>query len=128
LAGVTYDTGALIAAERRDPWMLVIHRRAVDNGVRPVVPAGVLAQVWRGGSGRQATLARMLQQCEVEPLEEGLAKQVGVALQKAGSSDVVDTSVVVSALGRGDSVVTSDPQDIQDISDALGKRVKIFPV
>ena len=125
---MTYDTGALIAAERRDPWMLVIHRRAVDNGVRPVVPAGVLAQVWRGGSGRQAGLARMLQQCQVEPLAEGLAKQVGVALQKTGSSDVVDASVVVSAIGRGDDVVTSDPQDIQYLLDALGERVKVFTV
>ena len=108
--------------------MWILHRHAVDNGIRPVVPAGVLAQAWRGGSGRQATLAQMLQQCEVEPLEEGLAKQVGVALQKAGSSDVVDASVVVGAIGRGDSVVTSDPQDLRDISDALGEPVEIFPV
>lgn len=126
--GYTYDSGALIAAERGNVRMWGMHNDMVSKGVRPVVPAGVLAQVWRGGSGRQAALARMLQQCEVEPLEEGLAKQVGVALQKAGSSDVVDTSVVVSAIGRGDSVVTSDPQDIQDISDALGKRVKITTV
>lgn len=126
--GYTYDSGALIAAERGNVRMWGMHNDMVSTGVRPVVPAGVLAQVWRGGSGRQVALARMLQQCEVEPLEEGLAKQVGVAIQKTGSSDVVDTSVVVSALGRGDSIVTSDPQDIQDISDALGKRVKIFPI
>lgn len=126
--GYTYDSGALIAAERGNVRMWRIHNGMVSTGIRPVVPAGVLAQVWRGGSGRQATLARMLQQCEVEPLEESLAKQVGVALQKTGSSDVVDASVVVSAIGRGDSVVTSDPQDIRDISDALGEPVGIFPV
>ena len=74
LAGVTYDTGALIAVERRDPRMLIIHQQAADRGVSPVVPAGVLAQVWRGGSGRQAILARILQQCQVESLDEGLAK------------------------------------------------------
>ena len=108
--------------------MLVIHQQAVDDGVRPVVPAGVLAQAWRGGSGRQAGMARMLRQCQVEPLDEDLARQVGVALQKADSSDVVDASVVVSAIGRGDAVVTSDPQDIQYLLDALGERVKVFPV
>ena len=126
--GYTYDSGALIAAERGDAKMWIMHNDMVSAGVRPVVPAGVLAQVWRGGSDRQALLAQMLKQCQVEPLEEGMAKQVGVALQKAGKSDVVDASVVVSAIGRGDSVVTSDPQDIQDILDALGEQVKVFTV
>ena len=41
---------------------------------------------------------------------------------------MVDASVVVSALGRGDSVVTSDPQDIQYLLDALGEQVKVFTV
>ena len=125
--GYTYDSGALIAAERGDVKMWRMHDDMVSAGVRPVVPAGVLAQVWRGG-GRQARLAQMLKQCQVEPLEEGMAKQVGVALQKAGTSDVVDASVVVSAIGRGDTVVTSDPQDIQDLLDALGEQVKVFTV
>lgn len=57
-----------------------------------------------------------------------MGKQVGVALQKTGTSDVVDASVVVSAIGRGDAGVTSDPQDIRGISDALGKTVEIFTV
>ena len=108
--GYTYDSGALIAAERGDVKMWRMHNGMVSAGIRPVVPAGVLAQVWRGG-GRQARLAQMLKQCWVEPLEEGLAKQVGVALQKAETSDVVDASVVVSAIGRGDTVVTSDPKE-----------------
>ena len=125
--GYTYDSGALIAAERGDVKMWIMHDDMVSAGVRPVVPAGVLAQVWRGG-GRQAGLARMLRNCRVESLEEGMAKQVGVALQKAGTSDVVDASVVVSAIGRGDTVVTSDPQDIQEILDALGEQVKVFTV
>ena len=125
--GYTYDSGALIAAERGDVKIWRMHNDMVSAGVRPVVPAGVLAQVWRGG-GRQALLAQMLKQCQVEPLEEGMAKQVGVALQKAETSDVVDASVVVSAIGRGDTVVTSDPQDIQYLLDALGGQVEVFTV
>ena len=77
--GYTYDSGALIAAERGDAKMWIMHDDMVSAGVRPVVPAGVLAQVWRGG-GRQARLARLLRHCQVESLEEGMAKQVGVAL------------------------------------------------
>ena len=126
--GYTYDSGALIAAERGDAKMWRMHNGMVSAGVRPVVPAGVLAQVWRGGSRRQAGLARMLRDCQVESLEEGMAKQVGVALQKAETSDVVDASVVVSAIGRGDTVVTSDPRDIQDLLDALGGQVEVFTV
>ena len=126
--GYTYDSGALIAAERGDAKMWKLHTDMVSAGVRPVVPAGVLAQVWRGGGRRQAGLARMLRDCQVEPLEEGMAKQVGVALQKAETSDVVDASVVVSAIGRGDTVVTSDPQDIQYLLDALGEWVEVFTV
>ena len=125
--GYTYDSGALIAAERGDVTIWRMHNDMVSAGVRPVVPAGVLAQVWRGG-GRQALLAQMLKQCQVEPLEEGMAKQVGVALQKAEKSDVVDASVVVSAIGRGDTVVTSDPRDIQYLLDALGGQVEVFTV
>ena len=125
--GYTYDSGALIAAERGDAKMWRIHNGMVSAGVRPVVPAGVLAQVWRG-SRRQAGLARMLRHCRVESLEEGMAKQVGVVLQKAEKSDVVDASVVVSAIGRGDTVVTSDPRDIQYLLDALGGQVEVFTV
>ena len=126
--GYTYDPGALIAAERGDVTIWIMHNDMVSAGVRPVVSAGVLAQVWRGGSDRQAGLAQMLRHCRVESLEVGLAKQVGVALQKARTSDVVDASVVVSAIGRGDTVVTSDPQDIQETLDALGEQVKVFTV
>ena len=125
--GYTYDSGALIAAERGDVKIWRMHNDMVSAGVRPVVPAGVLAQVWRGG-GRQALLAQMLKQCQVESLKEGMAKQVGVALQKAETSDVVDASVVVSAIGRGDTVVTSDPQDIQYLLDALGGQVEVFTI
>ncbi len=74
MTGVTYDTGALIAGERRNTQMWKLHNGIVAQGIKPVVPAGVLAQVWRDGSGRQAPLAQILKQCQVEPLDETLAK------------------------------------------------------
>ena len=126
--GFTYDAGALIAAERRNPKMLAIHQLALDSDITPVVPAGALAQVWRGGSGRQAPLAQMLKQCRVEPLEESLAKQVGTASVRTASSDVVDISVVVSAAGRGDRIVTSDESDITEITTSLGHKIDTYTV
>ena len=128
MTGTTYDTGALIAIERRDAEMIGFHRSIVKSGTTPVVPAGVLAQVWRGGSGRQAPLARALKQCIIESLDETLAKQVGEASKRLSSPDVVDISVVVGALSRGDQVFTSDPDDIERISDALGEDLLIRPV
>ena len=128
MTGATYDAGALIAIERRDAEMIGFHRGIVTNGITPVVPAGVLAQVWRGGSGRQAPLARVLKQCAIESLDETLAKQVGEAGKRLSSPDVVDISVVVSALSRGDQVFTSDPNDIERISNALGEDLLIRPV
>ena len=128
MTGVTYDAGALIAAERRDPRMTNFHKWIVDNGIRPVVPAGVLAQVWRGGYGRQAPLTKMLKQCRVEPLTENLANQVGLASRKAETSDVVDISVVVSAMRRGDRIVTSDKTDIKEIMTSLGCNLETISV
>lgn len=128
MTGVTYGTGALIAAERRNPRMINLHQWIVDNGIRPVVPAGVLAQVWRGGYGRQAPLTQMLKQCRVETLGENLAKQVSLASLKTGPFDVVDISVVVSAMGRGDRIVTGDKPDIDEIITSLGCDLETFSV
>lgn len=66
--GVTYDTGALLAAEanRREVWAL--HARSLQRGTRPVVPAAVLGQAWRGGP--QAMLPRLLRGCRIEVLDD----------------------------------------------------------
>ena len=45
MKGLTYDTGALIAYEDRDPTMTAIHRSAVDHNIKPMAPAGVPARV-----------------------------------------------------------------------------------
>src|SRR5687767_10305525 len=62
--GVTYDTGALIAAERNDRAMWALHTGFLAEEVVPVVPAPVLAEAWRGGP-RQASLVRLLALCVV---------------------------------------------------------------
>ena len=49
LTNLVYDTGALIAAERGERRMWALHAEALHRGVLPSVPAGVLAQAWRGG-------------------------------------------------------------------------------
>jgi hypothetical protein len=53
MRGVTYDTGALVAAERNNRQMWALHAGYLAEEIIPTVPAGVLAEAWRGGP-RQA--------------------------------------------------------------------------
>lgn len=50
---------------------------------------------------------------------------VGRALAASGTSDIVDVAVVVEALRRAEVVVTSDPQDLRQIADALGAPLTV---
>jgi hypothetical protein len=44
MGGVTYDSGALVAAERNTRQMWALHAGYLAEGVIPTVPAAVLAQ------------------------------------------------------------------------------------
>ena len=124
--GLTYDTGALIAAESSARGLWALHRRALERGLRPVVPAGVLAQAWRGGP--QPQLSRLLKGCRIEDLTGVRARAAGAACGRAGSGDVVDASVAVGAIARGDLVVTGDVGDITRIADALVSPLEVVAV
>lgn len=126
MAGVTYDTGGLVAAERGDRLIWALHRRALERGLRPTVPAGALGQAWRGGP--QPELSRLLKGCRVEALDEGRARAAGDACGRAKTADLVDASVVVGAVARGDLVVTSDRNDIKRLANALGAPLEIVRV
>ena len=121
--GLTYDTGALIAAERNDRRIWALHRRALERGIVPTVPAGVLAQGWRGGP--QTQMSRVLSGCRIEPFDEPRARSAGAACGIAGTSDVVDAAVVVGAAARNDIIVSSDPRDLKRLSDALRVTIRL---
>src|SRR5580692_10276891 len=112
--GVTYDTGALIAADRAERRMWARHRALLTLREVPRVPAPVVAQSWRGG-GRQALLSRLLAGCNVEALVDGQARSVGSLAARAATADIVDACVVEGALRRHDLVVSSDEDDLQAI-------------
>ena len=126
MSGVTYDAGALIAGERNSTPMWALHRRILARGVWPTVSTGVLGQVWRGGP--QAQLSRLLLGCDVEPLTEDHARSAGAALAKSGARDLIDAVVVITALARGDLVVTSDPDDLTRIATAVGRSLRIHVI
>ena len=126
MSGLTYDAGALIAAEANDRRMWAIHRRALDRSHAPTVPAGAIAQSWRGGP--QPLLALLLGGCVVEPLDETVARLSGALIARAATADVIDASVVVGALRRGDAVVTSDSSDLDRLARAVGRRVNLISI
>ena len=127
MSGLTYDAGALIAAERKDPQMWAIHRRALARGVRPVVPAGVLTEVYR--SGRQARLAQLLTGCEIETLAATSAKAAGILLGRCAiDPGAVDASVAEGALRRGDSVVTGNAEHIQALATGVNRKIDVIRI
>ncbi len=126
MPGLTYDTGALVAAERSQREVWALHRRALERGMRPTVPAGVLAQAWRGGP--QAELSRLLKGCRIEDLDEVRSRAAGQACGRAHTSDVIDAAVVVGALARGDLVVTSNRKDITMLAVALDASIEIVAI
>jgi predicted nucleic acid-binding protein len=122
VAGVVYDTGVLLAAERRDRRMWAVHHESLALDVVPVVPVVVLAQAWRGGP--QPELSRLLRGCEVTADSEAIGRAAGRACALAGTADVVDAIVVVTALQREAVVFTRDPGDLNRLTDALGARLR----
>ncbi|MGH9069274.1 MAG: twitching motility protein PilT [Acidimicrobiales bacterium] len=122
--GVTYDAGALIAAERGERRMWARHRALLTQREIPTVPAPVVAQTWRGGS-RQALLSRLLVGCAVESLDHDQARRVGAVAAGAATTDIVDASVVEGALRRSDLVISSDRTDLGAIAAALGRHLDV---
>src|SRR5262249_2223791 len=121
--GITYDTGALIAAERAERRMWARHRALLALREGPAVPAPGVAQSWRGG--RRARRAGLLAGCDGEVLDDGQARSVGSLAGRAATTDIVDVCVVEGAIRRHDLVVTSDPDDLQAIAAAVNRRLEI---
>ena len=121
------DAGALVAVERGDRDVVALVKRERLAGRPPVTCGGVVAQVWRGGHGRQVPLARMLAGVEVAPIDDGLGRRAGVLLGRSGQSDAIDAAVVCLA-ADGDDILTSDPGDLVALAQAADIHVEIIAV
>jgi predicted nucleic acid-binding protein len=110
MTGLTFDTGALIALERRRQRMREIVERALAKDQCITVPADVVGEWWRG---RTDLREGILQCVDVEPLSEALAKSAGEALAAVKGATLVDAIVMASAASRGDIVYASDVEDLE---------------
>jgi len=116
-----YDAGALIALNHSDRGIWARHKLALDEGRDIHVPAVVVGQVWRDGR-RQAQLGKVLAGCQVDPVGSETSKAAGTLCGRAGSSDVVDATVVVMATALSAIVWTSDVKDIRELAGNSGAR------
>jgi hypothetical protein len=108
--GLTFDTGALIALERRTQRMWEIYRTAMHEAIPITVPTAVVVEWWRG---RTDVRERILNGLRVEPLSGALAQTAGEALVAIKSASAIDAVVMASAAMRGDVVYTSDMVDLE---------------
>jgi predicted nucleic acid-binding protein len=114
----TFDTGMMIALERRKRRATDAFRAIIRRGYLPVVPAVVLAEWWRGRTDiREEILAAVI----VEGMPPVLCRAAGEALAAVRGATLADTVVMASAALRGGGVVyTSDVA-------ALSRLQRYFP-
>lgn len=117
LPGLVLDAGALQALEDRPIRLLADLQLAHELGLPIRIPAGSLAQSWRGGP-RSASLARLLKQpCTVVQVDERSAREIGefiasIRLPARVRPDIADAHVALTTRATRSVVWTSDPEDI----------------
>jgi hypothetical protein len=121
------DAGAFVALERLDRDVIALIKRERLAQRAPVTHGGIIGQVWRGGSGRQATLARLLPGIDVMALDEELGRKVGLLLKRTKTSDVVDAAIALLTKD-GDQLLTSDVADLRALIKAIGAHVELIAV
>lgn len=121
------DAGALIALEGNDQRMWERFKSASQSNSPPKTHGGVVAQVWRGGTGRQARLALALNFVEVISLDEELGRRAGVLLSQSGLTDAIDAALAALA-SPGDQIITSDPDDLALLVEVGKLQVDIVPI
>lgn len=118
------DAGALIAVSRNDRATIARLVAAEHEGDELATHPMVVAQVWRDHRGRQAVLARLLRSVKIVSIDDDLGRRCGELLGKARTSDPIDAAVVLIA-SDGESVLTSDPQDIRHLAACARRKILI---
>jgi predicted nucleic acid-binding protein len=109
---ITFDTGALIALERRKERAMKVYTHAKDRGLVVATPNVTVAEWWRGRTDRREAVLRGLL---VEPASDEVVKLAGVALGKIRGATTVDAIVAAFAAQRTGIVYTSDVADFESL-------------
>jgi len=125
MSSLILDAGALIAIDRDDRDVLAQLRDAKRSGDPVRTNAMAVAQVWRDGKGRQATLAKALRDITVEPITREDGFRAGELLGATRMKDAIDASVALLA-GPGDRVLTSDAGDLRALCAGAGNKAVVI--
>jgi predicted nucleic acid-binding protein len=109
VARVALDTGVLIAAERGTEAATAWFTRVRRTRQPPLVSAAAIAESWREPT--HVRLVRLLRVCDIEPVDQHLARAAGAAIGATGAS-LGDALIAASAARAGALLVTADHQDM----------------
>lgn len=122
---IVLDSGAFIAAEQRSRVLATILTEAAEQNRTIVVPATVLAEIWRSPA-RPNAVALLKNTDEIVPLDAKRALAAGALLGASLTTQVVDATVAGLALEYQPSLVlTSDVGDIEALVKAAGGTCRI---
>jgi predicted nucleic acid-binding protein len=109
---IVFDTGALIALEKRKQRILEVWASAL-GAKRPILVSGaVIAEWWRGRTDRRESILAAI---TVVPVDERLGRSSGEALSALPQATVVD-AIVMALAARHDAIVyTSDIDDLEHL-------------
>jgi len=79
----------------------------------PLVPAVVLTEALRGDPRKDFLEERLLGMCDVEAVDEPVARRAARLRTGAGRGSAVDAIVIAFAEGIGGVVLTQDPKDLK---------------
>jgi predicted nucleic acid-binding protein len=108
------DSGALIAAERRDAWVLRYFELRARGLARLTIPRVCVVEWWRGRTDRREKILEAASL--VEPLADDIAKAAGLALGKVKGATAIDAVIMATAALRRGIVVTRDVEDFASLS------------
>jgi hypothetical protein len=126
MAALIFDTGALIAVDRGDRAVGALLATAAESGVDVLTSSTCVAQASRNPS-RQARLSRALSGMLERPLDPTEARRCGLLLARSGTEDIADSATAVLA-EDDDTILTSDPSDIERLLDAAGTKARVRAV
>lgn len=111
------DAGALSRlAERSIPARERLRQLRAAGLWPPVVPAVVLTEALRGDPRRDFLEERLLGMCDVEAVEESIARRAARLRTGAGRGSAVDAIVVAVAETTGGVVLTQDLKDLKTLA------------
>jgi len=120
------DAGAFVAFEKGDAPLRARLAAARRLGLELATTSPVIGQVWRDGR-RQVLLARLISATNVDAPTELDARRAGELLAKTRTRDVVD-ALLVGRVKDGDTVLTSDPHDIETLLATAGVRATVVAI